>query len=166
MAISEKVKSILGFLTTGLEKEEGIYGDISEAIEGDEYPVVDNVALAPQYTQHSQHERQERSNLKLVAHPAYKGYEVSVVEPRAFGECVQIVNQLKENKTILMNLHLLDKEQQQRSIDYVCGASQALAAKPKKVGDTVFVFTPANVTLSFEQNKDNGNMTDAVWNQP
>ena len=65
-----------------------------------------------------------------------------------------------------MNLHLLDKEQQQRSIDYVCGASQALGAQPKKVGDTVFVFTPSNVTLSFDQNKDTNNMNDGVWNQP
>ena len=163
MAISEKVKSLVGFLTSGFDREDDMFGEIGEELNAD-YGVDRNLALAPEYSYTP--EKQEKSNLKVVTHPAYKGYEVTVVEPRAFGECTQIVNTLKEGKTVILNLHLLDKEQSQRTIDFVCGASQALNAKPKKVGDTVFVFTPANVTLSYEQNNNSNNISDALWNQP
>lgn len=157
MAITEKVKSLVGFLTSGFDREEDMFESIGEEL-GSEYPVERNMALAPEPVY--QTEKQERNNLKVVAHPSYKGYEVAVVEPRVFGECTQIVTNLKENKTMIVNLHLLDKEQSQRTIDFICGAAQALNAQPKKVGDTVFVFTPANVTLSFDQNNDANNMTE------
>ncbi len=162
MAITEKVKSLVGFLTSGFEREDDMFESIGEELSTD-YPVDRNMALAPEYSYTP--EKQERNNLKVVAHPAYKGYEVAVVEPRAFGECTQIVANLKENKTMIVNLHLLDKEQSQRTIDFICGAAQALNAKPKKVGDTVFVFTPANIKLSFEQSTDANNISDALWNQ-
>lgn len=163
MAITEKVKSLVGFLTSGFEREDDMFEAIGDELESD-YATERNLALAPEYSYTP--EKKERNNLKVVNHPAYKGYEVAVIEPRAFGECAQIVNNLKENKTIILNLHLLDKEQSQRTIDFICGAAQALNAQPKKVGDTVFVFTPANVTLSFEQTTDAANITDALWNQP
>lgn len=161
MAITETMKSLVGFLTSGFDKEDDMFESIGDEL-GSEYATDKNLALAPVYSS----EKQERNNLKVVAHPAYKGYEVTVIEPRAFGECAQIVNSLKDNKTVILNLHLLDKEQSQRTIDFICGAAQALSAKPKKVGDTVFVFTPANITLSFDNSNDANNISDALWNQP
>lgn len=151
MAITEKVKSLVGFLTSGFDREDDMFESIGDEL-GSNYPVENNMALAPEPSYHA--EKQERNNLKVVAHPAYKGYEVAVVEPKVFGECNQIATCLKENKTMIVNLHLLDKEQSQRTLDFICGAAHVLNAQPKKVGDTVFVFTPANVTLSFDQNND------------
>lgn len=164
MAITETMKSVVDFLTNGFNSDKDVFGEIEQEL-GEEYPMDRNMALAPEPMM----EKKERPNLKVVAqHPAAaysKGYEVMVMEPKAFAECAQVVNNLKENKTIVLNLHLLDKEQQQRTIDFVCGAAQALSAKPKKVGDTVFVFTPSNVTLSFENNTDSNNISEALWNQ-
>ena len=165
MAITEKVKSLVGFLTSGFDREDDIFESIGDEL-GSDYETEKNLALAPEYSYSSDRNERDKNNLKVVAHPSYRGYEVAVIEPRAFGECAQIVSNLKDNKTIILNLHLLDKEQQQRTIDFVCGASQALNAKPKKVGDTVFVFTPSNVTLSFDQNNEANNISEALWNQP
>ncbi len=63
----------------------------------------------------------------------------------------------------MLNLHLLDKEQSQRTIDFVCGASQALNGSPKKVGDLVFVFAPSNVTLSADTNTQQSKFNDSLW---
>ena len=109
MAVSEKIKSLVGFLTSGFENRgEDVFEDMMEDMEM-EYPVESNLALAPEYT--SNYRRNERNDLKVVAHPSYKGHEVMVIEPRSFGEAGQIVLSLKERKTIVLNLHLLDKEQ-------------------------------------------------------
>lgn len=165
MAVSEKIKSIVGFLTQGFEQRDGVFEDMAEELEMD-YPVEDNLALSPMYANSYRQERNDRSDLKVVNHPNYKGYEVMVIEPRSFGEAAQIVQNLKDRKTIVLNLHLLDKEQSQRTIDFVCGASHALCGKPQKVGDMVFVFTPSNVTLSVESTTNTNKFRDSLWNQP
>ena len=161
MAVSEKIKSLVGFLTSGFEQRDGVFEDMAEELEMD-YPVEDNLALAPSYSNSYKNER----DLKVVAHPNYKGYEVMVIEPRSFGEAGQIVQNLKDKKTIVLNLHLLDKEQSQRTIDFVCGAAHALSGKPQKVGDMVFVFTPSNVTLSVGEAGNTNKFRDSLWNQP
>lgn len=163
MAVSEKIKSIVGFLTQGFERNDDMFEDMVEEMEM-EYGVEDGLALAPSPVYQSRHERQ--NDLKVVAHPSYKGYEVRVVEPRSFSEVKQIAANLKDKKTIVLNLHLLDKEQSQRTIDFLCGAADALGGKPQKVGDMVFVFTPSNVTLSMETPEVQGKFNDAIWGRP
>lgn len=165
MAVSEKIKSIVGFLTQGFEQRDGVFEDMVDELDMD-YPVQDNLALAPAYSNSYRNDRNDRSDLKVITHPSYKGYEVMVVEPRSFGEAGQIVQNLKDRKTIVLNLHLLDKEQSQRTIDFVCGAAHALGGKPQKVGDMVFVFTPNNVTLSVDSTANTNKFRDSLWNQP
>lgn len=165
MAVSEKIKSIVGFLTSGFENRDDVFEDMADEMEMD-YPTESNLALAPAYSSYRQ-ERTERANdLKVISHPSSKGHEVMVVEPRSFGEAGQIVQNLKERKTVILNLHLLDKEQSQRTIDFVCGAAHALSGKPQKVGDMVFVFTPSNITLSVDTAQNANKFRDALWNQP
>lgn len=163
MAVTDKIRSIVSFLTQGFEQRDDVFDDMADEMET-EYETDDNLALAPAYSYQPRNERQ--NDLKVVAHPNYKGYEVMVIEPRSFGEAGQIVQNLKERKTIVLNLHLLDKEQSQRTIDFVCGAAHALSGTPQKVGDMVFLFTPCNVTLSVDATAGSNKFRDSLWNQP
>ena len=94
------------------------------------------------------------------------GNEVVVVEPRSFDDAATIVQHLKDRKIVMLNLHLLDKDQSQRTIDFVCGAAHALDGKPQKVGDLVFVFTPSNVTLSVDVTANQNKFNDSLWRAP
>ena len=107
----------------------------------------------------------KRNESKILSHPSANrgGNEVIVVEPRSFDDAAAIVQHLKDRKIVMLNLHLLDKDQSQRTIDFVCGASQALNGCPKKVGDLVFVFTPSNVTLSTDTNSQQSKFNDSLW---
>ena len=163
-AVTDKIKSVVDFLVKGFEPKETIFDEMGEEIIDDEYETEDNLALDPAYTYQP---RQEKNNdLKVVTHPNYRGYEVIVMEPRSFDDAAQIVQHLKDRKTIVLNLHLLDKEQSQRTIDFVCGAAHALNKKKKKVGDLVFVFTPSNVTLSVDMNQTQNKFSDSLWRAP
>jgi cell division inhibitor SepF len=89
------------------------------------------------------------------------------MEPRSFEDAAQVAMNLKDRKTIVLNLHLLDKEQSQRTIDFICGAAHALNGKPQKVGELVFVFTPSNVTLSTETiATTHKQFNDSLWTRP
>ena len=161
--VTDKIKSVVDFLVKGFEPRETIFFFFSQEIDED-YPVQDNLAIDPAYTYQPQADKP--SELKVVNHPNFKGYEVKVMEPRSFEDAATIVQHLRNRKTIVLNLHLLDKEQSQRTIDFVCGAAHALDGKPQKVGDLVFVFTPSNVTLSVDVNVNQNKFNDSLWRAP
>ncbi|MBE7709370.1 MAG: cell division protein SepF [Cyanobacteria bacterium SIG32] len=161
--VTDKIKSVVDFLVKGFEPRETIFEEMAEEM-GEEYEVQDNLAIDPKYSYQS---NMDRSNdLKVVNHPNFRGYEVMVMEPRSFDDSASIVQYLKDRKTIVLNLHLLDKDQSQRTIDFVCGAAHALNGTPQKVGDKVFVFTPSNVTLSVELNTNQNKFNDSLWRSP
>ncbi len=161
--VTDKIKSVVDFLVKGFEPRETIFEEMAEEM-GEEYEVQDNLAIDPKYSYQS---NMDRSNdLKVVNHPNFRGYEVMVMEPRSFDDSASIVQYLKDRKTIVLNLHLLDKDQSQRTIDFVCGAAHALNGTPQKVGDKVFVFTPSNVTLSVELNTNQNKFNDSLRRSP
>lgn len=165
-AITDSFKKVVDFVMDGF-RGENPFVDINddEQYEDDYEYMEDGNAVrevAPSYAPVVE----KRSEAKVLSHPSINrgGSEVMVIEPRSFEDAAAIVQHLKDRKIVMLNLHLLDKEQSQRTIDFVCGASQALNGNPKKVGDLVFVFAPSNVTLSADdvqpqQNKFN----DSLW---
>ena len=162
--VTDKIRSVVDFLVKGFEPRETIFDEMAQEIDED-YPIQDNLALEPSYSY--QPVADKSNEMKIVNHPSIgKGYEVKVIEPRSFEDAATIVQHLRNRKTIVLNLHLLDKEQSQRTIDFVCGAAHALDGKPQKVGDLVFVFTPSNVTLSVDVTANQNKFNDSLWRAP
>ena len=162
--VTDKIKSVVDFLVKGFEPRETIFDEMADEMNEEAYEVQDNLAIDPAYSY--QPNQDTPNELKVINHPNFRGYEVMVMEPRSFDDAAQIVQHLKDRKTLVLNLHLLDKEQSQRTIDFVCGAAHALNGKPQKVGDLVFVFTPSNVTLSVDIKTNQNKFNDSLWRAP
>ncbi len=161
--LTSKVQDIFKFLSQGFEKnnsDDDIFEDMMNETDED-YPIDRNLALDPIYGSTPN----KNNDFKVVNHPNYRGYEVLVSEPRSYDESVSIVKHLKEKKTIILNLHLLDKEQSLRIVDFLCGATHALCGNQQKISDSVFIFTPSSVALSAESQKKKL-ISDGVWYQP
>ena len=148
-ALVSKIKSFVG-LVSGLEEEDEMLDELYRA--GVDYPA-ENLM-----------EPEQRSNLKVVNHPNSRGYEVMVIEPRSFEESLEIVNNLRQRKSVVLNLHLLDNEQSQRIVDFLSGATHALDGNQQKIGEGVFIFTPNNIAIQSETERSRG-IRDAFWNQ-
>ena len=162
-AVTEKIKSMIDVLVKGFDSRENVFDEMeNDAQEYDEYPVQDNLALKPEFS----YKEKDNQGLKVVPHSGYKSHEVMIIEPRSFKDAATVVQHLMERKTVVLNLHLLDKEQSQRTIDFVCGASHALNGNPQKVGDLVFVFTPSNVSLVYDVHQIEPKFNDALWSAP
>ena len=108
--------------------------------------------------------KSRKNNLRVLSHPSASNYEVMVVEPRTFDESLEVVNNLRSRKSLILNLHLLDAEQSQRVVDFISGATHAIDGHQQRVGDGVFVFTPNNVNIAVETEKTRI-IRDAFWNQ-
>ncbi len=75
---------------------------------------------------------------------------IVVVEPRSFEDSLQIVNYLKERKSVIVNLQYLERDLSQRVIDFVSGATLALDGTQERVGHGVFIFASMNCQVETE----------------
>jgi len=180
MALSEGLKSFVDFFKNSFsdgteDSESDVFGGF-----GGEYGIEDNLALKTQ-THESDLDSMYPTNIstrpgrvtsresKVVSMPSaqYKSGEVTVIEPRSFSESAQIVKKLIDKKTVVLHLDLLDKEQSQRTIDFVCGASHALNGSVQKISDAVVIFTPDTIALSVENNTAaQSKFAESLWNKP
>ena len=162
MALSEKIKEIIGALTDSLNPmgEEPYEEGLDENYEG-EYPIDRNAALQPSFTE-TNPIRKSRANLRVLPQAKAGAHEVIVIEPKAYNESITIVEALKERKTVILNLQLLDREQSQRIVDFLCGCTHALDGSQRKIGENVFIFTPSNINIS-QEFMNSKLSTDAMW---
>jgi cell division inhibitor SepF len=75
------------------------------------------------------------------------GAEVLVMEPRAFEEMPQVIQALRERKSVVLNLSLMEPAQAQRAVDFVAGATYTIDGHQERVGENIFLFTPSCVQV-------------------
>ncbi len=161
MALSEKIKEIIGALTDSfIPVGDGPFEEEGENGYETDYPTERNAALQPSFTETNP--LRKKSNLRVLSQAREGAYEVVVIEPKAYNESISIVEALKERKTVILNLQLLDREQSQRIVDFLCGCTHALDGSQRKIGDSVFIFTPSNISIS-QEIVNSKLSSDAMW---
>ncbi|MBW4648099.1 MAG: cell division protein SepF [Kastovskya adunca ATA6-11-RM4] len=74
--------------------------------------------------------------------------EVVVFEPRSFEEMPQVIQALRERKSVVLNLTIMDPDQAQRAVDFVAGGTYAIDGHQERIGESIFLFTPSCVQVS------------------
>ena len=168
MALSEGLKGFVDFFTKSFnDRSEDDAFDFESNMDDYSNDIDGTLALDTMYGTRVKPERSFERESKVVSHPnTYKSGEIAVIEPRSFSESAQIVKKLLDKKTVLLHLDLLDKDQCQRTIDFVCGAAYALSGTAQKISDMVFIVTPSNVSLSVENGATQSKFTESLWNKP
>ena len=87
--------------------------------------------------------------------------EVSLMEPKSFDEMPQAIQALRERKTVILNLTMMDPDQAQRAVDFVAGGTFAIDGHQERVGESIFLFAPScvNVTSSFAEEASPSNVS-------
>ncbi len=76
------------------------------------------------------------------------GEMVKVVRAQEFEEVRAMIDLLKENKIVVVNLEGLNVDVAQRIIDCISGASYALDGKLEGVNDNIFILAPKDVEIT------------------
>ena len=74
--------------------------------------------------------------------------QVMVLEPRSFEEMPQAIQALRERKSVVLNLTMMDPDQAQRAVDFVAGGTYALDGHQERIGDSIFLFAPSCVQVT------------------
>lgn len=79
---------------------------------------------------------------------------IYILEPRDFADVKEYVAFLKSRRSLILRLHQLDKNEAQRIVDFMSGATHALDGNMRKLGETIFCFTPSSVVIEGDLEAD------------
>lgn len=92
----------------------------------------------------------QRNRDKVVGMYSQKSESLKmiVIEPKGFDECPKLVDSLKQDKPVILNLEELDQETARKIFDFLSGATYALNGNVQKVAENIFIFAPETVNIS------------------
>ena len=77
-----------------------------------------------------------------------RSHQTVIYYLRQLEECRDVINDLLDNKTVLLNLEDMDERVVQRGIDTLCGAAFALGATLRKASDKTYLIAPKSVEVA------------------
>ena len=84
----------------------------------------------------------------------YCDTKMRIVKPVVYSDVLNICEDLKDRKIILINTTLLDSKIAHRMLDFLCGASYVLNAELQEIEKGIYVFVPFNIELTFKNEDD------------
>lgn len=159
MSILTKLKDFVGIN----EEPDDYYYD--EEIPEDEYetseieePEVQEIAPAPRAEYEPKHPPVRTTNImesnktrsNVIGMPGVNNgiQEVVVIEPHSFEEMPRVIETLRERRSVVLNLNVMNPEEAQRAVDFVAGGTYAIDGHQERIGESIFLFTPNCVKVS------------------
>ena len=91
--------------------------------------------------------RVEDRRSKVVNIHATTQLKVVLVKPERFENASEIADQLKDKRTVVLNLESTNKDVARRLIDFLSGVAYAGEGKIKKVAANTYIITPYHVDI-------------------
>ncbi len=86
--------------------------------------------------------------------------EVNLLEPRSFDEMPRAIQALRERKTVILNLTMMEPDQAQRAVDFVAGGTFAIDGHQERIGESIFLFAPSCVTVTNSTHEEISDSTE------
>lgn len=122
--------------------------------EYDDYPEDDYYPEEQPYTPQAQPQAASTTTRTVTQTAApvrqEKSADVLVLDPTSFDEAPGIVNKLKQDKTIVVNLKQTDFEEGRKIFDFLSGAVFALEGSLNRIAESVFILAPKLISVSTE----------------
>jgi FtsZ-interacting cell division protein YlmF len=99
-------------------------------------------------TNNSKVRSEKRNNMIAMLNTDHGVPEVVIMEPSSFTEVPSYIDILRARKSVILNLARISADEAQRAVDFLAGVTYALDGNQKRVGNSVFLFTPSSVILS------------------
>lgn len=84
------------------------------------------------------------NNVVAMSKPAVKGAKIELYEPRIYSDAKEVGRNLLNNTAVLVNFTHLETSDAKRIVDFLTGLVFAINGEIKRVGDQIFLVTPAN----------------------
>ncbi len=86
---------------------------------------------------------------RVVNFAATTQLKVVVLKLDSFDDsCKSVVDNLNNNKPVIINIEDMDREQARRTIDFISGAAYAKRGSFRKISDGILLLAPSNVDVT------------------
>ena len=137
----KKFLSFIGF--EDMEGEEEMYFEDDENLQED---MIDFNEEA--YEPEEEKRFGKKNSGKIVGLPDAGKVRVLIYKPLSYEDTQNIIDNLKERKSIVVNLDELEVGVAQRILDFISGAVYALNGNIRKAARNIFVVAPFNVDVT------------------
>ena len=87
-----------------------------------------------------------KSREKVVSMPQTQ-VRMKICKPTSFEQSEEICNELKEKKSIIVNLEYVNKDVARRIVDFISGSVHALDGHIEKISNSIFLVAPFNYEI-------------------
>lgn len=87
---------------------------------------------------------------------AQKQMEIVVLQPRSFDDARSAADYLKMRRPVVVNLQGSQPDLARRIVDFASGVTYALDGHLLRVGEDIFLFTPAHVAITADVGSGDG----------
>ncbi len=152
MAFFDKFKSAIGL--------EDDYDD-EDWVEDDDYGYKDDYVeeSRPRYNQETyapKRKDREREPMAITSssYSDFANVQISIHEPITYDDAPKVLNDVKQQKIVLLNFEMLEMDKKKQVFEFVAGGIYSLEAQIKKITKDLFVIAPKGVYVE-------GKSTDA-----
>ncbi|MBQ8526274.1 MAG: cell division protein SepF [Clostridia bacterium] len=89
-----------------------------------------------------------RNRSRLVNMSPAGNQNMIITAIKEYSDCKDIVRQLKEKKSVIINVDQMDKVTAKRVVDFLSGAITAIDGDIKKISNSIVVVAPSNIKLT------------------
>ena len=83
---------------------------------------------------------------KVVSMPQAQ-VRMKICKPTSFEQSEEICNELKERKSVILNLEYVNKDVARRIVDFISGSVHALDGHIEKISNAIFLIAPFNYEI-------------------
>lgn len=94
--------------------------------------------------------RRSTGNIVSMNSSKPTGAKISIQEPLEYDDAPNIVDEIKNNKIVILNLEMIEVDKKRQIFDFVNGSIYALNGKIKKVTKDIFVICPEGIEIEGE----------------
>jgi cell division inhibitor SepF len=80
-------------------------------------------------------------------------YEIVFYEPKVYEDSLNISTHLRSGSPVIISLKHLDPAEGTRLIDFVCGTAYAIDGHMMKLGESIFLFTPSQISINSSEER-------------
>jgi cell division inhibitor SepF len=74
-------------------------------------------------------------------------FKMVVIEPKNIDECRKLIDNLRANKPVIINLEKVETDLARKMFDFLSGATYALRGSIQRINQNIYLFAPHNVNI-------------------
>ncbi len=90
---------------------------------------------------------ENREHISKVSRNDSGAFKMVVIEPKNLGECRKLIDNLRANKPVIINLEKVETDLARKMFDFLSGATYALEGNIQRINQNIYLFAPRNVNI-------------------